>query len=276
MREDGSSFEKLPLPDAEGGLPAAYGGVSVLPDGRLGLVRACSPPDGRARAEYALLAFDPERTTLETLAKLDRPLDSHTWDPPLRRGLYSRNSGICAGIGALSRAGLEPLEVSVVEDVGSWRIDSPLVAENGDCSSDEGRAKGPAWSPDGSAVAFLASPRSIGVSGADRVGRPWNLYVMHPERREPRAVLREILEPSYPVWSPDGRMLALLGQIPNSSRGLLLLSFTDGGLWRAATGEVAPASWSPDGKRLLAIRRLSPVGEWPLRSEPVIVELRGT
>lgn len=251
----------------------SYENVTELPDGRLGLVRACLPENEVDPSEYTMLAYSMERRSLETLTTLSVRPGPYAWEPTLTRGLFSRSSDICAGIGGLSRSGAEPLAITVSDGDKSWRVDAHLNSPPDEPCDDEGRAKDPGWSPDGSTIAFLASPQSIAVKGRARLKEPWNLYLMGSNSSTPRPVLRSMSGPTGPLWSPDSRSLAFSADIPGEGRGAFLLTVADGKLRQVAGGEISVSSWSPDNTRLLAIRTLSKSGQWPPRTELVTIQL---
>ena len=92
----------------------------------------------------------------------------------------------------------------------------------------------PAWSPDGSSIAFYHDLLNRG------------LYVMNPDGSSPR--LLDSAGSGYPDWSPDGTRIAYdcssqvtLGEICVYSLG--------GGVTRLGVGST-PA-WSPDGTRIV-------------------------
>ena len=273
MRPDGSELRRLQLPDDKRCDRTEYVGARRLPDGRLGVVRLCTDLGGAEPTEDTLFAYDLATRELEVLLRTDQGLGSYTWDPDLRRGLYSVSSGVCAGIGAFGRDGLEPFDVVLRDGGVSWRLDSPLRSPSGDCDFAEGRAKLPEWSPDGGQIAFFASPQSAGVEAMERVHEPWNLYLMDPERRVPRPVIRDVKEPSAPLWSPDGKSLAFSGELEEEEPGIFLYSVEDERLQRVVTGNVGPDSWSPDGTRLLAGQRVNPADELPPRIELLRIDL---
>jgi TolB protein len=94
----------------------------------------------------------------------------------------------------------------------------------------------PAWSPDGSSIAFY---RSAGLLGQ-------GLYVMNPDGSS-----RRLLDPNgagYPDWSPDGTRIAYNCTTPVTLQEICVRS-QGGGITRVGVGST-PA-WSPDGTRIV-------------------------
>ena len=143
----------------------------------------------------------------------------------------------------------------------------------------------PAWSPDGSTIAF-ASKRggtsdlyamSADGSGTRRLtstkdddgqpawspdgerivfarGVPGRLFVMGADGTGVRRLTNGEADETEPAWSPDGRWIAYARRDPGSSIRELWLVRPDGSRRRALTklGGVAQApSWSPDGRRIV-------------------------
>ena len=142
----------------------------------------------------------------------------------------------------------------------------------------------PAWSPDGSTIAFASKrsgtfdlyamsrdgsgTRRLTSTKEDDVQPTWSpdgdriafargassrLFVMNADGSGARRVTDEELEETEPAWSPDGRSIAYVQRSPGTSIRELWLVRPDGSERRSLTklGGVAHApAWSPDGKRL--------------------------
>ena len=142
----------------------------------------------------------------------------------------------------------------------------------------------PAWSPDGSTIAF-ASKRSgsfdlyaVSADGSDmrrltstkedddeptwspdgkRIafarGASSRLFVMSADGSGARRLTDEEREEAEPAWSPDGRWIAYSSKEPGSSIRELWLVRADGSQQRRLTrldGAAQAPAWSPDGSRL--------------------------
>jgi len=183
-----------------------------------------------------------------------------TWNPTMTRGLFSVTSSICAGIGAMTRDRIVDLSLAIVVDGRSHRLDEDLRSPGSADCSNEIKADLPAWSPDGSRIAFLASPQAIGVGGFGRLDAPWNLYLVGADDDRPVPVLGGLVEPRRLVWSPSGRFLAYSGQVTGRWTGIWLYSVASRQLQRLATGSFPALAWSPSGSQIAAVHDLTSAG----------------
>lgn len=101
----------------------------------------------------------------------------------------------------------------------------------------------PVWSPDGSRIAFLASPQN---------GSP-ALYTAGPDARDLRRVATLAGNVQDPQWSPDGKFIAVLYVThPHRKTGALAAGARAGALTVLTPPDVYvyEYAWAPDSKRL--------------------------
>ena len=261
---DGSGLTPLPL-DAD---PACrqtwFHNPAALPDGRLGFEKNClglKDESGRPLTEDSryLMAYDVETSAVERLVaqQLTFPLGQYTWNPMMTRGLLGTGGSLCSSLAWLTPTGIGYPSFVIEEDGRSWPL-ADYFGNEDTCTRD-GRAGLPAWSPDGTIIAFLASPQSMGVDGFARLDQPWNLYLMDPEDQQPRKVLADIKGPGGLAWSPDSQWMAFTGQGPWWRDGLWLFNPQTTTLHRIADGkELYAVAWSPDGQQLIVIKTVLP------------------
>lgn len=100
----------------------------------------------------------------------------------------------------------------------------------------------PAWSPDGTQIAFY--------SEVD--GKPADLFVMDASGGNLRQLTATPEAEGYPAWSPDGRQIAFESHTANGNFDVYVMD-ADGAnvrrLTQAPRRDVGPA-WSPDGQKI--------------------------
>ncbi|MCY3913282.1 MAG: PQQ-binding-like beta-propeller repeat protein [Chloroflexi bacterium] len=110
----------------------------------------------------------------------------------------------------------------------------------------------PAWSPDGSQVAFVQwdYDSGYGIAVVDVASGQETVVASGP------LLPREAIRRQTPVWSPDGGQIAFVGYDRTEVRGPAIYAVgSDGSDLRLLTAANSRPAWTPDGKRLAFARR---------------------
>lgn len=232
-------------------------------------------PDG-ARLVYTLTRVDPEsKKTTSQLWLCDR--DGGNARQLTRGGVGEKHSG--------ARWSPDGTAIAFVSD----RVEAPAkngifvlpVAQPGEARrlTSHNQALGElAWSPDGATLAYTTTfdpenpseePPKEGEPAKVRVtrrldykmdGRGWlgdvrkQVWTVDVASGERTMRTQEPVDHSQPLWSPDGRTLAVRKQAPDGwTSSIALLDLASGEQRRAGdvVGTHPSAAWSPDGSRLL-------------------------
>jgi Tol biopolymer transport system component len=158
------------------------------------------------------------------------------------------------------------IEIAYVSATGG-----PVVALT-DASKHNMIAAEPTWSPDGSRIAFVMSPRGH----LTRYAGDGDIYLMNANGTDIRRLTHE-LDASFPAWSPDGSRIAF---IEGQGQALAIIG-ADGShphIIANRRGYYESPAWSPDGQAIAynsgpnytsqAIYTISPNGTGERRLTP--------
>lgn len=144
--------------------------------------------------------------------------------------------------------------------------------------NDAAGSMSPAWSPDGTQIAFAAQ---IGTTEEDQ--RQTEIYVMHADGTDRRRLTTNKALDGSPDWSPDGERIAF-ARITEpgtaSARSGIVVIDADGGNEVQLTQAVVPSSdlgpaWSPDGSQIAFTRAAPSAGSENPRAGIYVVSPEG-
>ena len=126
-------------------------------------------------------------------------------------------------------------------------------------TEDEANDIVPAWSSDGSRIAFLSDRLSLEDLSDDLYLTDFTLFTMAPDGSDVRSLGRNVIElEAPPIWSPDGRHIAFLNwEEEASGNGHQLVAYivsSDGSNFRRLSESIAMPAWSPDSQSIALLK----------------------
>jgi WD40-like Beta Propeller Repeat len=234
----------------------------MLASGELSYQLRCTPGAKGPftyRTGFAGVDAAGRSTTLMPLTDLPFIARQAAWSADGTRGLVGGGSVVCEGVALVDRTGIHPWSMRLGAGTSSFDL-ADFLTPSEDCTG-TGNADLPAWSRDGTRVAFLASTAAVGVSGPARGDAAWSMYIVDGNLAGPAATLLDgIGDPSALQWSPDGRWLAMAGSV-DGSEGVWLIESASGRPVRISNYPFwLDLAWSWDGSRIVGLRDETTLG----------------
>ncbi len=181
----------------------------------------------------------------ETASGASAPSQPAAGGAGTRQGIWARPAMALAALFALGLFAL--LWVTTLPYGGSPVEAGPVRLRVRPLATAPARASYPALSPDGKSIAFS-------WNGGEDSAEPknWDIYIQAIDGGAPVRVTAAPGRAVSPSWSPDGRFIAFLRDWPAPAPGGYVASLRDGSETRLMGFDYGPASWTPDGKWLLA------------------------
>jgi Tol biopolymer transport system component len=228
--------------------------MSLLPDGRLGLLMECN--ESFTNDTLSMFAYKWDTKESEKILNYNMPNTRRSgcfsWNPQMTRAIQGTYDGTDGSLYWLTLQGPEPLQLILTDGNKSWDL-SKSYTSNGETS--DGIAKCAQWSPDGEHIFFMASLDPIGVDGFARFDAYYNLYSYSVSTGKAEKLLLHIFSPGALHLSSDGQKMAFKFANPNDSgSSLWIFRLKDKKLFRITSPEsFGDIEWSPDSKDIAVV-----------------------
>jgi hypothetical protein len=229
--------------------------VSLLPDGRLGLLKECG--DDSAATIYlstnrSIVAYDWHTGKLEQLVagKLTQGSDPKyfTWNPDMTLGIQETTGSYQGTIFWLAPDGMYPMDIEIEAHGLTWNLKDYLEGKER-----TGIVVAPSWSHDGKTIAFFVSTYGILEEPKPKFNVNYDLFFMDPSTLEPKLELRDVADADGIIWSPNNEYLLFRGCIERRRTcGLWRYRIGDKALALVKEGEFADYIWITNEKIVAA------------------------
>lgn len=229
--------------------------VSLLPDGRLGLLKECL--DDTESTIYlstnrSIFAYDWHTGKLERLVagKLTQATDpkQYTWNPEMTLGIQETGPGYPGTIYWINHDGISPMDIEIEDRGLTWNLKDYLEGKER-----TGATRHPAWSPDGKTIAFFVSTYGIREEPKPKFNVNYDLFFMNPTTLKPTPELMDIADAGKIVWSPNNELLLFRGCVGRKLIcGLWRYRISDKTLSLVKEGEFADYIWITNEKIVAA------------------------
>jgi Tol biopolymer transport system component len=206
----------------------------------------------------AILAMNVDATGLRTVTTGPRD-DNPAWSPDARRIAFqsdrTQQNDWDIYVVNWDGSGLQHLTSGPETDQDpAWSPDGSTIAFLRDGSIHVMNANGagvrrlsfagydshPSWSPDGSRITFASSRSGVNA-----------IYVVNADGSGAVQLTDQGASDYSPTWSPDGTRIAFARQTGGPDEGAYIMNADGSGLTQLTLGINGPASWAPDGTRLV-------------------------
>ncbi|MEP7136202.1 MAG: hypothetical protein ABI904_14845 [Chloroflexota bacterium] len=224
--------------------------MSLLPDGRLGLLKECADNSGTTylSTNRSIYAYDWQTKELKRLVAGElthgfRP-KFYTWNPDMTLGIQETNAGYQGTIYWITPDGISPMDIEIEDRGLTWNLKDFL-----DEKERTGFVRDPAWSPDGKTIAFFASTYGIREEPLPKYNVNYDLFFMSPSKLKPVSELMDIADADRIIWSPNNEYLLFRGCVGRPlTCGLWRYKINDKTLSLVKEGDFADYIWITNEK----------------------------